>query len=205
MQIIMSVLDIIGTIAFSISGALVAIKNGLDVFGVVSLGVVTAVGGGVIRDCILGVFPVSVFTNYSLIIISIIFSAITCSRTFRRIVSNHSKTLLIMDSLGLATFTAVGTANTLEYHNFLLSIFCGLLTAVGGGVLRDLFSGCKPNIFVRHFYACASLIGSFFVASLYKLQPTIITIIGAVIVFILRLLAAKYNWNLPHVDQLDNE
>jgi len=192
-----NILEIIGTIAFSISGALVATENGLDIFGVVALGLTTATGGGIIRDIIIGKLPVTIFSNPQYIIISLLVSLITFLPFFRKILKKGEKGLLVMDCIGLSTFTVVGTIIGIAYNNSLLAIFTGLLTAVGGGVLRDLFSGCKPNIFVRHFYACASLIGAIFVCIIYPLNSTIAIVGGLVLVFVLRIVAALNEWNLP--------
>jgi len=199
------VLEIIGTVAFAISGATVGMRRNMDMLGVIILGMTTAVGGGVIRDLILGITPPATFRNPVYAIVAILVSIIIFLPQVRRFTDKKHPVLdvmlLIVDSVGLGVFTVVGiraahTASS-EYTAFLL-VFVGVITGVGGGVIRDVMAGTTPYIFLKHFYACASLIGAVICIVLWQpLGESAAMISGAVSVVILRLLAARFRWSLP--------
>lgn len=207
------IIEIIGTIAFASSGAMVGIKKQMDLLGVCVLGMTTAVGGGMIRDLILGVNPPVMFQNPTYALIAIVFSVIIfCGLFFfKNKLANgkfpeiYDKLMMIFDSLGLGLFTVVGVTSAInigyETTGF-LQIFVGVLTGVGGGVLRDIMAGNTPYIFVKHVYASASIIGAA-VCLLTEVRfgelPAML--IGAAVVFIIRILAARYKWNLPRIPQ----
>lgn len=195
---ILFVFEIIGTIAFAVSGAGVAIEKKMDIFGVAILGTTTAIGGGIIRDIILAVTPPVAFQKPIYAIVAIFISLLVFVPKIRRYALNHdNKFLLIMDSLGLAAFTVVGVRAGMGQNSMFLAVFVGVLTGVGGGVLRDLFAGNSPYIFNKHFYACASIVGAIITAVTWPVGEIPAMLFGAVPIFILRLLAAKYKWNLP--------
>lgn len=196
--------EIIGTIAFAISGALIGITKKMDIFGISILGLITAVGGGVIRDLVLGNTPPETFKNPVYGIVAVSVSVIVFIPFFRNKLLKNQRVfdlmMLIMDSLGLAVFTVVGidTAASVVGYNVYLMLFVGVITGVGGGVLRDVLAGNTPYIFVKHFYATASLIGSAVTIALWNLLGVMNSmIIGASVVFLLRLCAAKFHWKLP--------
>jgi len=198
------VFEIIGTISFAISGAMTGIKKRMDVLGVVTLGLVTAVGGGAIRDVILGATPPAMFQNPIYAVVAIVTGIVVCFPVVRNVYSKSQRifdrALLVMDSLGLGIFTVVGieTAHVeLQDPAFALLIFVGVITGVGGGILRDVLSGDMPYIFVRHFYACASIIGAVICAVLWTVSIPIAMISGAAVIVVLRFLAAHYRWSLP--------
>lgn len=191
------IFEIIGTIAFSISGALLAIDNDMDVFGVIVLGLTTAVGGGIIRDLILGITPPSIVNDWIFIILAIITALIIFLPNVRKYIKKLDYPIIVMDSIGLGVFTVVGVEASLSYDNIVLSILTGVLTGVGGGMLRDIFAKTSLYIFTKHFYACASLIGAVFAFYLFKINDTLAIVGGFIIIFVLRMLAAKYKWNLP--------
>lgn len=204
-QNLLFIFELIGIIAFALSGALTAIKKDMDVFGVTILGLVTAVGGGVIRDLVLGNTPPETFKNPIYGIVAIITSFIVLIPKIRRLLSSKQHIfdmfLLIMDSLGLAVFTVVGikTAVTLTYDfNVYLLLFVAVITGNGGGIMRDILAGNTPYIFVKHFYATACLIGAAVCIGLWNLIGAGYSmIIGAVIIYVLRMCAAHFHWNLP--------
>lgn len=161
--LIVLIIELIGTIAFSISGAMVGIRRKMDIFGVLVLGVVTAVGGGMMRDVILGKTP-SAFVKpiyVEVAVISALAPFLLLSINKRLVHSKYQALyaglMFLMDSVGLGIFTAVGVSTgwTAGYHDnmFFLS-FLGVLTGVGGGLLRDVMAGVPPYIFVKHVYAC---------------------------------------------------
>jgi len=191
------IFEMIGTVAFAISGALVALKNKMDALGVLVLGMTTAIGGGVIRDLLLGITPPTSFQQPVYALTSLAVSLIVFLPPIRKKIDPKSRLLLVADALGLAIFTVVGARAGMRFNNVFLAVFVGALTGVGGGVLRDLFAGEQPAIFVRHFYACASIIGALVYSFLYPYTPEVALIVGAITVFVLRLLAVRYNWNLP--------
>lgn len=199
------VLEIIGTIAFAISGALVGIQKKMDVFGVVVLGLTTAVGGGILRDLILNITPPAAFRNPVFAVIAIVAGIVLFIPGIRRAFEHKGKIgdtlLLVMDSIGLGLFTVVGVRTaqaSITESNLFLITFVGVLTGVGGGILRDVFAGNMPYIFVKHFYACASIIGAWACVLLWPYTgelPAMVT--GAALTVLLRLLAAHFRWSLP--------
>lgn len=205
MNIFILILEVIGTVAFSVSGAMTGLKKGMDLFGVSILGLTTAVGGGVIRDLILGITPPVVFHKPLYAIIAVCTALIVFIPWVRKLLNRNHKIfellLLITDSIGLGIFTVAGiqTAyeSTTDYNIFLL-VFVGVVTGVGGGVMRDVLAGNMPYIFVKHIYALASLIGALACVLLLKAGGLNMAMAaGAVIVVIIRLLAARFKWSLP--------
>ena len=207
-DVLVFVLELIGTVAFAVSGAIVGIKKQMDLFGVIVLGICTAVGGGIVRDLILGVTPPVTFQNPVYTLTAAAVSVLMFLPHMRARIGRHEpvfdRLLLVMDAVGLGVFTVVGVQcayqQSEDYTLFLL-IFVGLITGVGGGVLRDVFSGERPYIFVRHFYACASIVGALICALCWRaLGGNAAMLFGAAVVVVLRLLAAYYHWNLPRSD-----
>ncbi|MBQ6614104.1 MAG: trimeric intracellular cation channel family protein [Clostridia bacterium] len=199
------ILEIIGTIAFAVSGAMVALKHHMDIFGVAILGVTTAVGGGIIRDIILGITPPTTFVHPMYAMIAIAVSIVIFFPHIREMLTKNHRVydlvMLVMDSLGLAIFTVMGISRAYavssEYSLFLL-IFVGVITGVGGGLARDIMAGDTPYIFVKHIYACASIIGALICCLLWvPLGEVYAMFIGAVCIFIIRLCAAHFKWSLP--------
>ncbi len=203
---ILLVLEIIGTIAFAVSGAIVGIQKKMDLFGVSILGLTTAVGGGIMRDLILNITPPAAFRTPIFAVTAVIVSIIVFLRPVYSSLEQKGTVydilLLIMDSIGLGLFTVIGVqvAQTSSADaNLFLITFVGVLTGVGGGILRDVFAGNTPYVFVKHFYACASIIGAWACALLWPVLGDIFSMaIGAVLTTILRLFAAYYRWSLPH-------
>ena len=205
-QILLFIFEIIGTVAFSISGAMTALGKKMDAFGITALGLITAVGGGIIRDLVLGNTPPATFRNPIYIIIAFVASVFVFVPFLRKLytIKLHAFefVLLLMDSLGLAVFTVAGinTAITVtnDFNVFLL-LFVGVITGTGGGVLRDVLAQSTPYIFVKHIYATASLLGAGVCIALWNFAGEVISMcVGAAVIFILRMLAARYRWNLPN-------
>ena len=206
MQISIFILELIGTVAFAVSGAMVALKKNMDIFGVAILGLTTAVGGGALRDILLGNTPPVMFREPVYALLAIFVSIVVFIPQVRHLLThNHAlydRMMLVMDSLGLGIFTVVGINTAYELSNdytFFLLVFVGTITGVGGGVLRDVMAGDTPYIFVKHVYACASAGGAVLCAALYvPLGKAPAMFLGALTVIIIRLLAAHYKWSLPH-------
>lgn len=208
MDIFVSIFEIIGTIAFAASGSLTAMKKRMDLLGVIVLGVLTAVGGGILRDVILGIAPPLAFRDPTNTLIAIAISVILFIPWVRhRLMHNHrlfDAALLVMDSVGLGVFTVMGIWNALDFspnRSTFLLIFVGVITGVGGGVLRDILAGNTPYILVKHVYACASLVGALCCTLLWHHVPDYAAIlIGGLSVLIIRLLSAYFHWNLPRAN-----
>ena len=163
MDTLILVLEIIGTVAFAVSGALTGIKRGMDLFGVMILGVATAVGGGAIRDVLIGITPPAMLTDpsYTLLSagVSVLMFIVCTSRFFQRMQRPFEQALFVSDSLGLGCFSVYGVSvaySAQPESGLFLAVFLGVITGVGGGVLRDMFAGNLPYIFTKHIYAWSS-------------------------------------------------
>ena len=194
------VLDLFGTIAFAITGAFKAIEKKFDIVGILLLATITGVAGGTIRDVVLGKVPNSI-VDPSYVIVTIT-SGIVIFFLYSRL-KKHWNLFLKFDAIGLGVFTIIGA--TFAYNifgmNFLAILLAGVLTAVGGGILRDVFVNQSPIVFVKEFYLTASFIGIvvFSILLYFTEEIYVATIFGIVLTTALRLIAIKYNWNLPRV------
>lgn len=208
MDLTIFIFNIIGTIAFAASGATVAVKKRFDIFGVIVLGVTTAVGGGFIRDIVLGNVPPVALTNPIYTVIAIATAILASIPSIRKRVGQNNKAfdrlMFFMDTIGLAAFTTTGVLVCFEQerNSLFVSLFVGVVTGVGGGVLRDLFSNEPPYIFRKHIYACAAAAGAVvtYVLCLFT-YPTLAMIVGFCAIAIIRFLSAYYRWNLPIVEE----
>lgn len=207
MEHFVAVLELAGTVAFAASGALTAMKKKMDLLGILVLAVITAVGGGILRDLILGVTPPLAFRDPRNVLVAVGTALLLFLPFLRhRLMHNQRRfdaAMLLLDSLGLGVFTVMGIWNALQFDpdrsSFLL-VFVGVLTGVGGGVVRDVLAGDTPYIFVKHIYACASLAGAVSMTALRGVLPIYAsTLLSAVLVFVIRLLSAHFRWNLPRV------
>lgn len=199
--------EIVGTIAFALSGAVMAVQRRMDIFGVLVLGVCTAVGGGVIRDLLLGITPPNTFRNPVYALVAALASALIffVGRSEPEIIlTNRIQNLSLfnfVDAMGLGIFTVIGINTAIGAGfagNRLLQIFVGVTTGVGGGILRDMLAGVTPVVLRKQIYASASFVGAVLYACSYPfVNHWIAMLFGAAIVVIIRMLAAKYLWNLP--------
>jgi len=194
---IIEIMELIGTAAFAMSGAFVAIEKKMDILGVITLGITTAIGGGIIRDVLIGMTPPTSLRNPAFAFIAIVVSVIVFIPSIRKLVNLDSSKMVFIDAVGLAAFTVIGCRTALPFDNFWLQVFLGVLTGVGGGVVRDIFAAQKPMIFVRHFYAAASIAGAVAYSLLQPVNDALSLVVGTVMIIVLRMLAAKYKWHLP--------
>lgn len=209
-ETVLFILEIIGTAVFAASGALAGLQRQLDAFGVVILGVCTACGGGVIRDLTLGITPPVMFCQPVYALVAMGVSALVFLPAVRHLLAVESRAyelvMLWLDSIGLGLFTVVGVQcafQQAENYNLFLLVFVGVITGVGGGVLRDVLSNQKPYIFVKHFYACPTLIGALLCALCWQHLGDIPSmLLGAAVILVLRLCAAHFRWGLPHAADL---
>ena len=198
------VVNIIGTLAFAASGAMIGLNKNMDIFGVCILGLATATGGGVIRDLILGLTPPMAFRDPTYAVLALATSAVFFSRRVRRVLMHnqrrYDRLLFWMDTLGLGVFSVAGVELAFSrsgHPTFFLLVFIGTITGVGCGVLRDLLAQEVPYIFVKHIYACASLAGAALCAGLWRFGSMPAMLAGIAAVVIIRVLAAHFHWNLP--------
>lgn len=208
MELLLSIIEIIGTIAFAISGALEAVRHKMDLFGVAMLGVVTATGGGVLRDVVIGEIPPRVFRNPKCAIIAFfvalgvfIFLKIYRSTSGGRVQKLGEWVYFLSDTAGLAAFTVSGI-QAAGGGNAALLLFVGVISGVGGGVIRDVLSGSVPSIFRKHIYALAAAAGALCYIYLLRtsLNPALSMTISFFLVVVIRILARHFKWNLPKVD-----
>lgn len=204
-EIVILIFELIGTVSFAASGAMTGIKKGMDTFGVAILGLCTAVGGGAIRDVVLGITPPTTFVNPVYAVVALLTAVMVflpgSQRFLKRKSHMYDRSMFLMDTLGLSIFTVVGIRTAMlqdDTYSVFLLIFVGVITGVGGGILRDVLAGNTPYVFVKHFYACASIIGAILCILLWNLTgQTVAMTAGAAAIVGLRFLAAHYKWSLP--------
>ncbi|MGO1265182.1 MAG: trimeric intracellular cation channel family protein [Microbacterium gubbeenense] len=191
--------DLLGTFFFAISGSLLAAQRGYDFIGSLLLGGLTGLGGGVIRDLILGVKPTAFSEPIHL---AIPFAAALLVFFLANGIERYSRPLLIFDAGGLAVFCTTGTVKALEVGmNPAAAILLGVTTGVGGGLLRDVVANRDPQLFnSADLYAVPAIIGAALVAGLWFLAlPNAVMSVGsAVIVFVFRVLSLHFRWRVPH-------
>ena len=198
--------ELLGTVAFAASGAMTGLEKKMDLFGVCTLGLTTAVGGGIIRDVILGNTPPMTFRDPSYAMVAIATALVMFFSRVRRYLKRNQRhydlALFWMDTLGLGIFTVSGVRlaySCVKSPSVFLLVFVGVITGVGGGVVRDIMAGNMPYIFVKHVYACASLVGALVCSLLwYHIDQIFALLTGACAVFLIRVLARHYRWNLPY-------
>lgn len=192
------IIEIAGTVAFSIAGAFAAMEKRLDLFGIFIIAFVTAMGGGTLRDVLIGEVPVKWMLDLSSGLV-VILSTIA-ALLFTRVLQNFHKILLLFDSIGLGFFTVVGvqTGVSLELHP-IICIALGTITACFGGVIRDILLNNIPLIFEKEIYATACIFGGglFFLLQKIDIPQIPIDVICLISVVLFRLLAVRYDWQLP--------
>jgi uncharacterized membrane protein YeiH len=197
--LLIQILDLFGTMAFAVTGAFRAIEHGSDIVGIIILATITGVAGGVLRDIVFGRIPPLAITNPLYLIITVT-TAVALFFLYRML-KKHWNLFLKFDAIGLGVFTVIGT--TIAYNlvglNFLAMAFSGLITAIGGGILRDVFVNEVPIVFVKELYASASFVGvvTFFGLLVANVDVSIAAISSIIAATGLRLLAMRYDWNLP--------
>lgn len=209
LDIFILIMELTGTIAFASSGAMLAIQKEMDLFGVGVLGVTASVGGGLIRDFILGLIPPLMFQKpvYTAVAVAasmLLFFIVYAKRNLKndKITAAYNKIMLIFDTVGLGIFTVTGinTARNAGYDQAFLLIFVGVITGVGGGLLRDIMAQEKPYILTRHIYACASIVGAAVCVCLEQFWDELPSMAaGLLTVILIRFFATHYRWNLPKI------
>ena len=196
---IFGMLDILGTFVFGLSGAMVAIRRDLDLFGIVVLATATGVAGGTLRDLLLGDVPPAVLRD--LWPLAITCAAGLCGFFFASIIERLNRPVMLMDAVGLGVFAVAGCQKALS-HGLEIpgAVLLGMITAIGGGVLRDIMAAEVPRVLHEEVYALAALAG----ASAYALAVSLglaqaHAAWGAVLLAVLlRVASVRYGWRLPH-------
>ena len=194
------VLDILGTISFAISGVLVAMRMKLDLFGVFIIAFVTAVGGGTLRDVIIGNTPVNWLVEE--VYVFTIIGAVTFAIIFREKIKYLSKSLFLFDTVGIGLYTLIGIEKGLSAGlHPIMCIALGTMTACFGGVIRDMLCNEIPVIFRKEIYATACILGgaAYFGVINFPIKSHYCYIIGILIVIGIRLIAVKYKVSLPSI------
>ncbi|MDO5310169.1 MAG: TRIC cation channel family protein [Planctomycetia bacterium] len=206
-------LEIIATIAFAAAGALMAIRKEMDLLGVCILGVISACGGGVIRDCLLGATPPVMFVNpvyaTTAIITSVVVFVLVAANSKITETAPFEHALIITDAIGLGLFTIVGVDAAIVagyVDSWMFAVTLGVLTGVGGGAMRDVLAGETPFIFAREIYASASLVGAaLYLATRNYIGEHYSVWIWSAFIAAFRLLAAYRKWNLPKARRYSQE
>ncbi len=190
-------IDLAGTLVFAISGITAGIKKDFDLIGTLVLGIVTAVGGGTLRDLLIGSLPVGWLTTD--VYIYVIFLALPISYLFSRSLLRLRRSLFLMDTIGIALFTVLGAQKTLDAGlSPAVAVMLGSVSAVFGGVIRDVLANVEPLIFRREIYATACVMGGIVYVSLLKIavDPAIAMICAMVVIVVVRYISIRYNWGL---------
>lgn len=192
------ILDLLGTLAFAISGALAGRERRLDLFGMSILAFATAIGGGTVRDVMIGYTPVMWLTNLNYFFITLfgVFLAIVFYKKFNFL----RYSLFLFDTIGIAVFTLIGIEKGMNVGlHPIICVTLGTITACFGGVIRDILANKIPIIFKQEIYATACILGGlmYYVLNYFELSKDILYIGTAGIIIVIRLLAVKYKWSLP--------
>ena len=192
------IIDILGTIAFAISGVLVALNKKMDPFGVLIIAFVTAVGGGTLRDVMIGIEPVSWIKNMTYVYV--IIGATVFAVVLRNKINYLRTSLFLFDTIGIGLYTVVGIETGLKAGlHPLICIALGTMTACFGGVIRDILCNEIPVIFRKEIYATACIIGglTYFLLRKFMADTNFIFVIAIIVVIVIRLIAVKFKISLP--------
>ena len=201
-------LEVIGVIAFGICGAMAAMERGADLFGVLFLAVITALGGGVIRDVLLGWFPPRMFTSYAYVAIAVASALLVfldaCIRRehYRQNRDKLDSVVNVFDALGLGVFTVSGAQMAIDQYgmgNPFLLVLMGMTTGVGGGMLRDVLIDAMPKVLRKRIYAVASIVGAigYYLLLRFGVNEMLSAALMTAFIMALRILATVFKWNLP--------
>ncbi len=207
MSLTWMIFEILGTVAFAFSGTAVGLSRGMDIFGIAFLAVVTAVGGGIIRDVLAGIVPPFALRTPEGIVVSLITAAIVCIgfRSLRLPRKGRKLVLLaynVSDTVGLACFTVTGAMTAIDSYpgyRFVLPVLLALITAVGGGILRDVLAKKVPVVLYEDVYAMAAVFGGIVICLLVPFLGIVYASwCGFAAVLLLRVCAMVFGWNLYH-------
>jgi len=193
-------IDILGTVAFAISGVLVAMEKRLDLFGVLIIAFVTAIGGGTLRDILIGNTPV-IWMQETVYLLTVL-GAVVFAIIFVNQLKYLRKTLFLFDTIGIGLFTMVGIEKGISAGLMpAMCIILGTITASFGGVIRDILCNEIPVIFRKEIYATACIVGgaSYFLLRLFPIEPAYAYTTAIMIIIVIRILAVKFKIALPNI------
>jgi uncharacterized membrane protein YeiH len=191
-------LDLFGTFVFALSGAMAGVRHRLDLFGVLVLSFAAATAGGITRDLLIGAVPPASIADWRYIVVPLLAGLATF--WWHPTVRRWQSPVLVFDAAGLGLFAVAGALKALAYQlNPLAAVLLGVVTAIGGGVVRDVLVAEVPTVLHAELYAVAALAGAAVAVGgqLLRLPSTPLAIVGAVLCFGLRLLAIRRGWGLP--------
>ncbi len=194
--------DLLGTAAFAASGAWAGVRRHMDLLGVLVLGLVTAIGGGTLRDILLGDTPPFCLQNDTYLYLSLGVALVVF--VAHRYLDHIAHPLLYLDAVGLGTFVVIGTQKAISFGtSYLVAVTMGVMTATAGGVIRDMLSSQVPLILRKEIYASACIAGGALMCAGYALElnPAASALAAATLVIVLRLLAIRHNWALPRANK----
>lgn len=200
---ILYAIDLIGTMVFAISGALTASEKKLDVFGIAAVAFITALGGGTLRDLLIGSTPVSWMNNLNYLIV--ILSGFLIALLSKQFISRLRKTFFLFDTIGIGVFTVLGLEKALMIGlHPVISVMMGMVSAVFGGVIRDVICNEIPLIFRKEIYALACIIGGTIYLLIYQtgLENNWVIIITVFSIIIIRILSVKYKLSLEFRERI---
>jgi uncharacterized membrane protein YeiH len=202
---LITALDVVGTFAFAITGCFKAIKHELDILGLVILGLITGIGGGMVRDVILGIQPAALTTNVYFLICLLAAGASYFSAKY---IASRWNIILLVDAIGLGVFTAVGCTKAAAHgFGFFGIVSLGVIGAIGGGMIRDVLVSEVSEVLKSGFYATASILGAVVYFFIFKLQffqnnPTLLMFVTITIIVAVRMLALKMNFGLKRLQKM---
>jgi uncharacterized membrane protein YeiH len=202
METLLSIIEIVAILVFAYSGVIHARRSGFDFVGVLTIAIVSAFGGGTLRDILLGHHPLYWIVHWEFLVAILILSPIALFLLRLNKDFSSARTLLLIDALGLGLFTASGVGIALKMKTPVFpAVIIGVITATFGGVIRDILCNQKPQLFqpTEHLYATCAFLGGWIYVILVSLEflPTVALIICIVITFLLRVLAVKFDLKLP--------
>jgi uncharacterized membrane protein YeiH len=195
---LISFIDYSGTLVFAISGIMAGVDRKFDLFGVFILGFVTAVGGGTLRDLLIGSTPISWMQNE--VYIYLVITALPICYIWKGFIMKMKKGVFLFDTIGIGLFTILGLQKTLDLGlSPLVAVMMGVVSAVFGGVIRDVLSNHSPLIFSKEIYAFACLAGGIlFLITNNFFTEEIAMIVSILSVIVIRITAIKRNWSVPY-------
>lgn len=207
LDITLTVIEWLGIIAFAVAGAMVGIDKKLDIFGVCICAITTSIGGGILRDVLLGLTPPRMFIDSTYLVLATLCSLavfLVVKLLKSKYLQNHrllEATVNIFDAFGIGVFAVVGSQIAIEaghVDNPFIVVFSGVVSCVGGSILRDVMCASIPLIFKKRVYALACIAGSLSYYLLYLyVNATLAIIVGAGVTVLIRLLATHFKWNMP--------
>lgn len=197
-DVLYEVLQLAGILAFAVSGALIGVRRNLDILGIIVVGAATGTGGGIVRDMLMGVHPPISFVHWPNLAVAILGSLVVFF--WHPSISRIRRFEIVFDAFGLGLFSANGAAIAFAAGNSVAtSILVGTITAIGGGVIRDVLVNAIPAVLTRELYAVSAMLGSGLAVLVVSLGGSVVvaSIVGGTAAVALRLTSVALGWHLP--------